>query len=64
MEVDSIKDAKQSWKQLHPKEDLKTYKNLYIKGKIDTLPWLRDSEGYVQNQEQGDTSLWKDIDNK
>ena len=64
MEVDSVKDAKQSWKQQHPNEDLKTYKNLYIKGKIDTLPWLRELDGYVQNQEQGDNSLWKHIDNK
>ena len=81
MEVDSVKEAKQNWKQSNPKENLKTYKELYIKGKIDNLPWLEDidqipdtknrffypqevEQSYVQNSEQTDKSLWKDINKK
>jgi hypothetical protein len=81
MEVDSVKEAKQTWKQTNPNENLKTYKELYIKGKIDNLPWLEDvdtipdtknrffypqevEQEYVQNAEQTDNSLWKDINKK
>jgi len=31
--------AKQSWKDENPSLTLKMYKNLYLEGKIDTLPW-------------------------
>ena len=75
--------AKQSWKDDHPSQKLKTYKNLYIEGKIDTLPWelykpknfiakegnvqvkmetTDENEGYIQNAEQNDESIWKTID--
>jgi peptidoglycan hydrolase-like protein with peptidoglycan-binding domain len=30
---------KQAWKADHPEETLKEYKDAYIKGRIDTLPW-------------------------
>ena len=30
---------KQAWKADHPEETLKEYKEAYIKGRIDTLPW-------------------------
>ena len=74
--------AKQSWKDAHPNLTLKTYKNLYLEGKIDELPWEQyktkkfiakegnvqvnketsdDSEGYIQNAEQSESSLWKKI---
>jgi hypothetical protein len=33
---------KEQWKHDHPHETLKLYKNLFIQGKIDSLPW----EGY------------------
>lgn len=81
MEVESVKVAKQNWKQENPNENLKTYKDLYIKGKIDNLPWLEDidqipdtknrffyseevQDDYVQNAEQSEDSLWKDINKK
>lgn len=81
MEVESVKVAKQNWKQDNPNENLKTYKDLYIKGKIDNLPWLEDidqipdtknrffyseevRDDYVQNAEQSEGSLWKDINKK
>jgi hypothetical protein len=58
MQVDTVKDAKQQWKAEHPNENLKTYKRLYIKGKIENLPWL---ESYEQNSEQNENSLWNKI---
>ena len=75
--------AKQSWKDDHPSQKLKTYKKLYVEGKIDTLPWelykpknfiakegnvqvkmetTDENEGYIQNAEQNDESIWKKID--
>ena len=32
-------DAKRAWKEKHPNETLKEYKELYINGEIDRLPW-------------------------
>jgi hypothetical protein len=58
MQVDTVKDAKQQWKAENPNENLKTYKRLYIKGKIENLPWL---ESYEQNSEQNENSLWNKI---
>jgi hypothetical protein len=77
--------AKQVWKEDHPSLTLKTFKQLYIEGKIDHLPWEEykpkkfiakegnvqvskettdENEGYIQNAEQTDESIWKNIQNK
>ena len=40
--------AKKLWKERHPDQSIKFYKNLYIQGKIDQLPW----EKYIDNNEQ------------
>ena len=77
--------AKQAWKEEHPSLTLKTYKSLYIEGKIDELPWEQykskkyiakegnvqvskettdENEGYIQNAEQTDESIWKSIQKK
>jgi len=40
--------AKKKWKAEHPEETLKVYKQAYIQGKIDQLPW----EKYIDNNEQ------------
>ena len=72
---EDYKKAKQKWKEDHPDDNLKTYKKLYIHGKIDKLPWVETvpdtrnkffykeelEHKYVQNEEQGNNSLWKDI---
>ena len=87
-------EAKQRWKNDNPNQTLKFFKNLFIEGKIDKLPWedyinkkdyivkegtvqktmhKEDSvekpqyttvsypEGYIQNAEQNESSLWKKI---
>ena len=55
---ESVKSLKQQWKSDHPDENLKTYKNLYIQGKINNLPWL---DSYEQNSEQTEDSLWNKL---
>jgi len=52
-------DAKTSWKEDNPEETLKHYKNLYIHGKIDKLPWEKDE--YQQNAEQSKDSLFNKL---
>ena len=54
----SIAERKRQWKNDNPNENLKSWKTLYIQGRIDKLPWVPD-EGYVQNSEQSDDTLWK-----
>jgi uncharacterized protein YdcH (DUF465 family) len=65
----SLVDAKTKWKEDHPNETIKFYKLLYLKGKIDELPWERppykpdlttttNSEGYIQNSEQNENTLF------
>lgn len=46
-----------AWKQDNPNETLKIYRRAYIEGKIKKLPW----EGYQQNAEQDDNSLFKKL---
>ena len=56
--------AKKTWKEENPNETLKEHKKRYILGHIDELPWERyidDREGYVQNQEQTENSIWQRI---
>ena len=60
---DDIKTLKQQWKAEHPNENLKMYKKLYIHGRINSLPWIPE-EGYVQNAEQSNNSIWKEIRDK
>ena len=59
---------KTEWKKNNPSSTLKHYKNLYIKGVIEELPWERSSlteviepEGYQQNAEQNESSLFNRI---
>jgi multidrug efflux pump subunit AcrA (membrane-fusion protein) len=59
IKAETLKDAKHNWKELHPEETIKFYKTLYIKGKIEQLPW--EEEKYVQNSEQSENSLFKKI---
>ena len=55
----SIAERKREWKQANPDENLKSWKTLYIQGRIDKLPWVPDEDGYVQNGEQSDDTIWK-----
>ena len=56
--------AKRSWKEDHPNETLKDYKEKYINGEIDSLPW----ENYVESKKktymmkQGDQQIRKTTD--
>ena len=64
--------SKTAWKDAHPGQTLKHYKNLYVKGLIDSLPWeqtatddnYNTSEGYQQNAEQSDNTLFNKLSNK
>ena len=57
---ENFKHAKQKWKDEHPDQTIKFQKTLYIKGKIDKLPW--EDNDYVQNAEQTHpNSLWNKI---
>jgi hypothetical protein len=55
----SLRDAKHQWKEQNPNETIKFYKTLYIKGKINHLPW--ENERYIQNSEQSERSLFRKI---
>lgn len=60
------KDAKKLWKEQNPGLNLKAFKDDYVKGIIDELPWaslVDHNSVYVQNSEQGPASLWKKIRN-
>ena len=60
------------WKEHHPDQTLKHYKNLYTKGMIDSLPWERSeqddnyisNEGYQQNAEQSENTLFNKLSKK
>jgi len=51
-------NSKQEWKKLHPDQTIKFWKDQYIKGKIDELPW---EQSYTQNEEQSANSIWQRI---
>ena len=63
--------SKTEWKKDHPDQTLKHYKHLYVKGIIDQLPWegyssndnYNEQDGYVQNSEQSESSLFNKIRN-
>ncbi len=71
-EQDEIFQTKKTvWKEEHPDQTLKHYKNLYVKGLIDSLPWERSdkddnysSEGYQQNAEQNENTLFNKLSKK
>tara|TARA_S200000501_G_scaffold139486_1_gene131845 strand:- start:1888 stop:3804 length:1917 start_codon:yes stop_codon:yes gene_type:complete len=66
--------ARTAWKAENPDQTLKHYKNLYAKGVINSLPWedkittdkyireplteVIEPEGYKQNSEQDDSTLF------
>ena len=78
--------AKRRWKDDNPDQNIKDWKQAYITGKIEDLPWARfvsdpevleeeigrlkpdlteviEPEGYKQNEEQNDQSVWNKIRN-
>ena len=60
-------NAKQKWKLENPDQTVKFYKTLYIKGKIDVLPWEDPkylATGYIQNAEQTESTLFNRLKNK
>ena len=61
---DAWKLAKKTWKDENPDLNLKAFKDDYVRGKISDLPWatyVNETENYVQNSEQGTSTLWKQI---
>ena len=61
---DAWKAAKKTWKDENPDLNLKSFKDDYVRGKISDLPWaihVNETENYVQNSEQGTSTLWKQI---
>ncbi len=62
--------AKRQWKDDNPDQSIKDWKQAYVSGRIHELPWaplVNEQEGYVQNAEQSESSVWnklQDPDNK
>jgi hypothetical protein len=63
--------GKTEWKEANPDKTLKHYKHLYIKGLIDHLPWEESDqddnyteEGYRQNGEQNERTLFNRLKNR
>jgi len=56
--LEDVKISKQKWKEENPDATIKLHKDAYIKGKIEKLPW---DNGYSQNSEQSDNSIWSKI---
>ena len=67
--------AKTAWKAEHPNETIKLYKTLFLKGKINSLPWEsndyqpkqepeNNQEGYIQNSEQNENTLFNRLRNE
>ena len=79
--------AKRRWKDDNPDQNIKDWKQAYITGKIEDLPWARfvsnpevleeeigrlkpdlteviEPQGYKQNEEQSDKSVWNKIRDK
>ena len=80
-------NAKRRWKDDNPDQNIKDWKQAYITGKIEELPWARfvtdpevleeeigrlkpdlteviEPEGYRQNEEQNENSVWNKIRDK
>ena len=65
-------EAKRLWKETHPNLTIKSQKERYLNGDIDQLPWetylekpqfteVSYPEGYIQNAEQENSTIWKTI---
>ena len=65
-------EAKRKWKDEHPNLTIKSYKEKYLAGEIDSLPWesyIEDDSsdsndttvdtGYIQNEEQTNDTTWR-----
>ena len=68
----NFQTAKESWKNENPDLTIKHFKELFTKGLIDSLPWEKNAgldnynvqEGYQQNAEQGESTLFNKLSNK
>ena len=57
--------AKRQWKDDNPDQSIKDWKQAYVSGRIHQLPWEPQQDGYVQNAEQSESSVWNKLqDNK
>lgn len=62
--LDSWKIAKKLWKEQNPDLNLKAFKDDFLHGRIDSLPWeaFVDKPVYIQNSEQdSEKTLWNRI---
>ena len=56
--------AKRKWKDDNPDQNIKDWKQAYVSGRIHELPWaptVNEQEGYVQNAEQSESSVWNKL---
>ena len=56
--------AKRKWKDDNPDQNIKDWKQAYVSGRIHELPWTPkkdEQEGYVQNAEQSESSVWNKL---
>ena len=61
---EELAENKRKWKKLNPGRKIKEQKNMYVRGMIQNLPWeeeVIEPEGYTQNEEQSDNSIWNRI---
>lgn len=56
------KDAKHQWKIENPDKTIKEFKEAYVRGDIDRLPWESYVKSeYKQNEEQNSSGIWSRI---
>ena len=56
--------AKRQWKEDNPDQSIKDWKQAFVSGRIHVLPWAPkkdEQEGYVQNAEQSESSVWNKL---
>ena len=61
---EELAENKRKWKKINPGKKIKEQKNMYVRGMIQNLPWeeeVIEPEGYTQNEEQSDNSIWNRI---
>ena len=61
---EELAENKRKWKKINPGRKIKEQKNMYVRGMIQNLPWeeeVIEPEGYTQNEEQSDNSIWNRI---
>ena len=61
---EELAENKRKWKKINPGRKIKEQKNMYVRGMIQKLPWedeVIEPEGYTQNEEQTDNSIWNRI---